>query len=81
MSNVVPVFLEVHLMAIHHAAKGASNTYSHRCAVGTFPPDDAAIEREFNLIRSSGLGVRSSCNVVPAQIRQTEAGSALDLMR
>jgi hypothetical protein len=38
MSNAIPVFLEVHFMAIHHAAIGSSNTDRHQCAVGTFPP-------------------------------------------
>jgi putative SOS response-associated peptidase YedK len=48
-------------------------------------PDDAAIEREFNLIRSPGLEVRANFNVAPTQkvpvIRQTEGSRALELLR
>src|SRR5882672_10256386 len=31
-------------------------------------PDDAAIEREFSLVRSSGLDILPSYNVAPSQI-------------
>jgi putative SOS response-associated peptidase YedK len=48
-------------------------------------PDDAAIEREFNVIRSPGLEVRTSYNVAPTQpvpvIRQAEGGRGLELLR
>jgi putative SOS response-associated peptidase YedK len=44
-------------------------------------PDDAVIEREFNLIHSPGLKVRASYNVAPTQTRQAEGGRALELLR
>jgi putative SOS response-associated peptidase YedK len=48
-------------------------------------PDDASIEREFNIIRSPGLEIRPSYNVAPTQkvpvIRQAEDARRLDLLR
>ena len=48
-------------------------------------PDDAAIEREFNLVRSTGMDIRASYNVVPSfdvpVIRNVNGVRQLSLMR
>jgi hypothetical protein len=42
-----------------------SEPQDHSCAADTFPPDDAAIEREFNLVRTEWQ-FPASYNVAPS---------------
>ncbi len=48
-------------------------------------PDEGSLEREFNLVRSPGLEIRTSYNVAPTQkvpvVRSSEGENSLELMR